>query len=111
MNVSNWLEKHADFQPEKIALRIFKDPQSEETWNYSFLCERSRSWAKGLKHISGVGRGDRVAFLGYNHPDMLALMFACARLGAILVPLNWRLAPPEHAFISKNAEIHVLIVV
>ena len=110
MNVSNWLEKHADFQPEKIALRIFKDPQSEETWNYSFLCERSRSWAKGLKHLLGVGRGDRVAFLGYNHPDMLALMFACARLGAILVPLNWRLAPPEHAFISKNAGIHVLIV-
>ena len=36
MNVSNWLEKHEDFQPDKIALRIFKDLESEECWNYSF---------------------------------------------------------------------------
>ena len=109
MNVSNWLEKHEDFQPDKIALRIFKDLESEECWNYSFLSERTRCWARGLKHLLGVQRGDRVAFLGYNHPDMLSLMFACARLGSILVPLNWRLAPAEHAYIAKNAGIHCLI--
>jgi fatty-acyl-CoA synthase len=40
----------------------------------------------------GVERGDRVAFLGYNHPELLYALFACARLGAILVPLNWRLS-------------------
>jgi fatty-acyl-CoA synthase len=39
---------------------------------------------------------------------MLALMFACARIGAILVPLNWRLAPPEHLYILKNAGVKVL---
>ena len=38
-----------------------------------------------------VGRGDRVAFLGFNSPEMIAILFACARIGAIVVPLNWRL--------------------
>ncbi|MBT6429066.1 MAG: AMP-binding protein, partial [Rhodospirillaceae bacterium] len=52
----------------------------------------------------GVGRGDRVAHLGYNSPELLELLFACARLGAMLVPLNWRLAPPEHVWILQNCE-------
>ena len=41
----------------------------------------------------GIRPGDRVAYLGYNSPVVLELLFACARLGAVLVPLNWRLAP------------------
>jgi fatty-acyl-CoA synthase len=50
-----------------------------------------------------VRRGDRVAFLGANHPAQLVLLFACARLGAMQVPLNWRLAPPELGFILRDA--------
>ena len=46
--------------------------------------------------------GDRVAWLGYNHPDMLVLLFALARLGAILVPLNWRLTAAEHKAILAD---------
>jgi fatty-acyl-CoA synthase len=42
-----------------------------------------------------VGRGDRVAFIGFNHPLMLVLLFALARRGAILVPLNYRLTAFE----------------
>jgi fatty-acyl-CoA synthase len=51
-----------------------------------------------------VGKGDRVAWLGYNCPDMLVLLFALARLGAILVPLNWRLAAAEHRAILEDCE-------
>ena len=109
MNCSEWIEKHADFQPDRIALRFFRDSVSEDAWNYAFLGNRISSWARGLKHQLGVRRGDRVAFLGTNHPEMLALMFACARLGAILVPLNWRLAPPELAYIARNAGLHALV--
>ena len=47
-------------------------------------------------------RGDRVAWLGYNCPEMLVLMFALARLGAILVPLNWRLTAAEHRTILED---------
>jgi fatty-acyl-CoA synthase len=49
-----------------------------------------------------VKKGDRVAWLGYNNPDMLVLLFALARLGAILVPLNWRLATAEHKAILAD---------
>jgi fatty-acyl-CoA synthase len=49
-----------------------------------------------------VDRGDRVAWLGYNCPEMLVLLFALARLGAILVPLNWRLTAAEHRTILAD---------
>lgn len=57
----------------------------------------------------GVKRGDRVAVLAYNAPHTMALLFACARLGAILVPLNWRLAPAELAYILADAEPRLLL--
>ena len=47
-------------------------------------------------------KGDRVAWLGYNSPEMLVLLFALARLGAILVPLNWRLTAAEHRSILAD---------
>ena len=47
-------------------------------------------------------KGDRVAWLGYNCPEMLVLLFALARLGAILVPLNWRLTAAEHRAILAD---------
>src|SRR5262249_28223003 len=50
----------------------------------------------GLRGL-GVRRGDRVAYLGPNHPAFLETLFAAGTLGAILVPLNTRLAAPELA--------------
>src|SRR6478735_362926 len=46
-------------------------------------------------HEWGVRPGDRVAWLGANHAQQIALLFAMARIGAMLLPLNFRLAPPE----------------
>ena len=45
-----------------------------------------------------------------NHPDYLVLLYACARLGAMLVPLNWRLAVPEQVYILRNAAVKALLV-
>ena len=45
-----------------------------------------------------------------NHPDYFTLMFACARVGAVLVPLNWRLAPPELAYVLNDAEVTILVI-
>lgn len=56
-----------------------------------------------------LGRGDRLAYLGLNHPVAVALLFACARIGAMLVPLNWRLAVPELAQIIADCRPRVLI--
>ena len=103
-NLSFWLEKNAAFTPDKIAIRFEGIAISYESFS-----NRVHDHARALKHSHGVGRGDRVAFLGMNHPDLLYLFFACARLGAIFLPLNWRLAIPEHLFILKDATVKVLI--
>src|SRR6185503_15656713 len=66
--------------------------------------------ARALKSQLGVARGDRVAILSLNHPDYLVLLYACARLGAMLVPLNWRLAVPEQVFILTDASVKALVV-
>ena len=70
------------------------------------LCGVRRSHGGGGARAEialGVGRGDRVAILATNHPDYLVLLYACARLGAMLVPLNWRLAVPEQVFMLSDA--------
>jgi fatty-acyl-CoA synthase len=103
-DLSFWLEKNADFTPEKVAIRF----EGEEI-TYQTFAKKVRGHARTLKHIYGVGRGDRVAFLGMNHPDLLYLFFACARVGAMFLPLNWRLAAPEHLYILKDATAKVLI--
>jgi fatty-acyl-CoA synthase len=73
-------------------------------WSYAQLWQRIEQATRAL----GVARGERIAWLGYNHPDMLALLLAAARLGAILVPLNWRLTPAEHAAILRDCTPRVL---
>ena len=72
--------------------------------------QRIAAAARALKSELGVGRGDRVAILAANHPDYLVLLYACARLGAMLVPLNWRLAVPEQVFILADASVKALVV-
>ena len=54
--------------------------------------------------------GDRIAVIALNHPRTLALLFACARLGAVLAPLNWRLAAPELQWILDDAAPRLLFV-
>ena len=99
MSLARWLERHAAFTPAKAAIRF-----EDQALSYADLAERTRRLAAGLREELGIRRGDRVAWLGLNHPDCLALLFACARLGAILVPLNWRLAPAELRAILADAE-------
>src|SRR5262245_5449809 len=105
MDISNWIERWADFAPAKVAIKF-----EGRDLTYGALRDRIRATARMLAGEMGIGRGDRVAFLGFNSPDMLALLFACGRLGGILVPLNWRLAPPEHAFILNHAGASILFV-
>ena len=61
--------------------------------------------ARALQHLQdeGVQRGAIVAWLGHNSWDLLATLAACARLGAVLLPLNWRLTAAELARIVDHA--------
>ena len=59
--------------------------------------------------VEGLGQGDFMGWLGHNTPEMLAALLACAKLGAVWVPLNWRLAAPELAAIARHAGLSVLL--
>ncbi len=103
-SIDHWIEAHARFTPEKTAL-VFGD----ERIAYAALAARIGRLAGALAARHGIARGERIAYLGTNSPDQLLLTFAAARLGAILVPLNWRLAPPElaHALADSGARLLV----
>jgi fatty-acyl-CoA synthase len=99
------IERNAAFAPEKPAI-IFEG----EILSYAAFSARIEQTARALKAELGVSRGDRVAILSLNRPDYLVLLYACARLGAMLVPLNWRLAVAEQLFILSNASVKVLML-
>jgi fatty-acyl-CoA synthase len=105
MNLADLIDRNAAFTPDKPALRY-----QELTWSYAVLSARITALARVMKSQLGVRRGDRVAVLALNSPDYLALLYACARLGAMLVPLNWRLAVPEQLFILRDAAVKALFV-
>jgi len=77
------------------------------TWNE--FDRRTDALARGLAAL-GVQRGDRVAVLMLNCHRYLELYYACARMGAIIVPLNIRLARPEIVFILNDSETKVLVI-
>ncbi len=105
MNISQWIERHAKFSPNKVALYF-----EEQSLTYAALAKAVDTTAQMLKWELGVGRGDRVALLSYNRPEYVTLLFACARLGAMLVPLNWRLATPELLYILEHAGVTALLL-
>jgi len=104
MNLSHWIERHAQFTPTKLALRC-----AGRDWSYLAL-HQSIDQITAMLAAQGVMPGDRVAHLGYNSAEQLLLLFACARLGAMFVPLSWRLAPPEHRAMLADCQPRVLVV-
>jgi len=105
MDLSDWIHSQADITPDKPAI-IF----NKNNITYVSLARKIDNYVQILGAELSVKPGDRVAFLGFNSPEMIALLFACARVGAILLPLNWRLAGPEHAQLLTHAKPVVLLV-
>ena len=69
-------------------------------------------WAAALAaglHARGVGAGDVVGLLSYNNIEFLATIFAANHLGAIAMPINWRLAAPELRFILEHSQARALV--
>ena len=85
--------KRADLNPNRVAL---EDLLSGECVTYRDLDDRTGRSAALLAEL-GVGAGDRIAILCRNRIEFFEILFACARLGAILVPLNWRMPANELA--------------
>ena len=104
IGLANWFAQRALRTPERKALHF-----EGRTWTYAEFQREIEECAARLKAL-GVGKGDRVAFLGLNQPMFFFVMFASARLGAIFVPLNFRLTGPELAFMINDSGAVALIV-
>jgi fatty-acyl-CoA synthase len=103
LGVGSWAVRRARMSPNRIA--VIHDRLQ---WTYADLAARSNGAAHALRGL-GVGHGDRVAYLGPNHPAFLATLFGTGLLGGVFVPLNWRLAVPELAYILGDSGADVLV--
>jgi fatty-acyl-CoA synthase len=101
--LGSWTARRARATPERTAL-----VHGPRRLTYAALDDRVRALAAGLAGL-GVEHGDRVAYLGPNHPAFVETMFATTALGAVFVPLNARLAPQEHAFALADTGARVLV--
>jgi fatty-acyl-CoA synthase len=98
-----WMAKRRLKSPEKTAL-VFDDVSI----TYRQLADGTDRVSALLWH-RGVRKGDRVAYLGENSPQFLQVLFGAAQLGAVFVPINTRLAPPEIAHVLTDSGARVLI--
>jgi long-chain acyl-CoA synthetase len=80
----------------------------EREITFAALDERSNRLAQALR-ARGVGPGDRVAYLDRTAPEVIELLFAVSKLGAVIVPMNWRLASPERSAVLADSRARVLI--
>ncbi|MEO7128014.1 MAG: AMP-binding protein, partial [Rhodoferax sp.] len=102
------LARHVRERPQALALRTVTSGVRCDL-SYQDLARRTGYAADRLSHEWGVRGGDRVAYLGLNQADQIVLLFALARLGAMLAPLNYRLAPPEWSAILADCTPHCIV--
>jgi fatty-acyl-CoA synthase len=99
LTIDKIIRDRARITPGRVAIQ-----EAGRTWTYAELDERSDALARGLTH------GDRVSTLTGNTGEHVAMMFACAKAGAILHPISWRLAAAEVAYQLDDAEPSIFLV-
>ena len=91
-------------RPDAVALRF-----GASRWTWAELAARVRRNA-AAQRAAGLAPGDRVAVLDLNHPSCLELTLACAQVGTANAVVNFRLAPPEIAYVINDAKPRLLFV-
>lgn len=81
------------------------DVATDRSFTYTEMNERTSRLANALANDFGIATGDRVAVLANNNSNFFEVQFACWKLGAIFVPLNWRLAIPELEYIGNRMAV------
>jgi len=103
LTLDRWIRDRARTTPRRVAIDF-----AGGLTTYRDLDERSERLAAGFL-AAGLRAGDRVATLTGSSPEHVVVFFACAKAGLILMPLNWRLAPPELAYQLEDAEPAMLL--
>lgn len=96
----DWISNRARITPDKIAII---DSETGGRWSYSEVNLRAEKLASYFQSL-GVCKGDRVALLSNNDISYCDYFFACIKIGALFVPLNWRLSILELQFIVKDSD-------
>jgi fatty-acyl-CoA synthase len=103
INIGEFLTKRAYLTPEREGLVCEKTRLT-----YKELNERANRLAHTMQAL-GVGYGDRVGLLALNEPEYYDMYFGLGKIGAILVPINYRLAGPEIQFILSDCGAKVFV--
>src|SRR5690349_19029451 len=102
--IADIVRVHASRTPDAVALVV-----GDRTITFAELDARSSQAAQAFR-AAGVDFGDRVAFIEKNGAEFFEVIFGLAKLGAVGVPVNWRLAPPEIAHIIGDAQARIVVV-
>ncbi len=103
MNIAWWVQRWSELTPDKPAI-LYQD----DCITYKDLCRRADRTACWLQSM-GIEKGDRVAVMLYNCPEFLDLFLACSRLGAIFVPINFRITARELDFFITNCRPRLFV--
>jgi len=107
MYVIDWAAKGAANYPDKIALR---DLATGRQVSYRAFDQRASRFALFLREQWQIAPGDRVAVLASNSSDYFEMLYGCAKLGAVMVCLNWRLSAIENRAVLDDARPRALVV-
>ncbi len=103
MNIAWWVQRWSELRPEKAAM-LFEG----RSINYSLLHRRMNRTSCWLQSL-GIEKGDRVAVMMNNCPEFIDLYLACSRLGALFVPINFRMAAPEVDYTLRNCRPRLFV--
>lgn len=103
LTLADAVAAHARLTPAKLAVR-----DSRRSLNYAQWHTRASRLANGLLGL-GLHQGDRIALLAYNCAEWMEIYAALAAAGLVAVPINFRLTPPEIAYIVQNCEARAVI--
>jgi fatty-acyl-CoA synthase len=103
INIGTFLTKRAMLSPDQVGLVA-----GEKRYTFAELNRRANRLAHAMARL-GVGPGDRVGVLALNEPEYYDLMFGLGKIGAVLTPINYRMAPPEIAYVLADCGAKVLV--
>ena len=97
---------HRAARGDQVALKYVNDNRQ---WTFIELDDDANRVAQALSQL-GVGAGDRIAYLDKNAPEYFVYLFGGAKINAVSVAVNWRLAPAEMEYILNHSESKVLLI-
>jgi fatty-acyl-CoA synthase len=103
MTIDRWIRNAAAHSPDKAAIIFDDQPLSYQ--QFTTAIDNAADWLSNR----GLRKGDRLAYLGLNDPHIFVLLFACAKMGFVFVPLNWRLSASEILEILDDCQPRMMV--